>query len=174
MSQSSERFNRSVVSCTVNKRTAVIRDDTALLVLLLYYADVHSRGESANFSLGGRAGDTLGMLRYKSLWEKVTPSVTSTFSVYSFSGSEVSKPGLTQFLISRLRCVDTNHLVADWIHEQRIFHPLQNFCRKSDCRSKRCTYRKHGLKCSLACGECKGISLFNSPSPSFLLTGTIS
>ncbi|GFR94039.1 hypothetical protein ElyMa_000908700 [Elysia marginata] len=36
---------------------------------------------------------------------------------------------------------------------------------KSDCRSKRCTCRKHGLECSLACAECKGIRCLNSPSP---------
>ncbi|GFS25687.1 hypothetical protein ElyMa_007033100 [Elysia marginata] len=34
---------------------------------------------------------------------------------------------------------------------------------KSDCRPKRCPCRKHGLECSLACAECKGISCLNSP-----------
>ena len=34
---------------------------------------------------------------------------------------------------------------------------------KTDCKSKACTCRKHGLDCSLACGECKGLSCDNSP-----------
>eukprot|EP00745_Piridium_sociabile_P007798 TRINITY_DN15240_c0_g2_i1.p1 TRINITY_DN15240_c0_g2~~TRINITY_DN15240_c0_g2_i1.p1 ORF type:complete len:104 (-),score=14.59 TRINITY_DN15240_c0_g2_i1:515-826(-) len=36
---------------------------------------------------------------------------------------------------------------------------------KKDCSSKRCTCRKHGLECSVACGQCQGFSCSNSPSP---------
>lgn len=35
---------------------------------------------------------------------------------------------------------------------------------KKDCQSKRCTCRKHGLVCSVACGGCKWLSCTNSPS----------
>jgi len=34
---------------------------------------------------------------------------------------------------------------------------------KSDCHTTRCTCKKHGLPCSLMCGECKGVSCLNSP-----------
>ena len=37
-------------------------------------------------------------------------------------------------------------------------------CRK-DCSTQRCTWRKHGLECSPACGECKGHSCANSSAP---------
>ena len=29
---------------------------------------------------------------------------------------------------------------------------------KHDCDTQRCSFKKHGLDCSVACGECKGIS----------------
>lgn len=35
---------------------------------------------------------------------------------------------------------------------------------KTDCDSKRCSCRKHGLDCSPACGECHGLHCSNSPS----------
>ena len=35
---------------------------------------------------------------------------------------------------------------------------------KVNCDSKRCTCRKHGLSCSIACGECKGTSCSNMSS----------
>ena len=34
---------------------------------------------------------------------------------------------------------------------------------KHDCDTRRCSCKKHGLGCSVACGECKGISCTNSP-----------
>ena len=33
---------------------------------------------------------------------------------------------------------------------------------KIDCKTSRCTCRKHGLTCSQLCGECKGVSCLNS------------
>jgi len=36
---------------------------------------------------------------------------------------------------------------------------------KTGCSSKRCTCRRHGLECTPACGECKGMSCSNSPKP---------
>ena len=43
---------------------------------------------------------------------------------------------------------------------------LQNVIRcscKTDCTSARCTCRKHGVNCPLACKECKGIRCVNVP-----------
>ena len=34
---------------------------------------------------------------------------------------------------------------------------------KTDCSTKKCTCRKHGLNCSPICGECKRITCYNSP-----------
>ena len=33
---------------------------------------------------------------------------------------------------------------------------------QSDCSSLRCTCRKHNVKCSLACGNCRGSGCMNS------------
>jgi len=35
---------------------------------------------------------------------------------------------------------------------------------KTDCDTKRCTCKKHGMECSVACGECKSVSCTNSSS----------
>ncbi|CAG2253857.1 unnamed protein product [Mytilus edulis] len=35
---------------------------------------------------------------------------------------------------------------------------------KQNCDSKRCTCRKHGIDCSIDCGECRGINCTNSPN----------
>ena len=34
---------------------------------------------------------------------------------------------------------------------------------RHDCDTRRCSCKKHGLECSVACGECKGISCTTSP-----------
>ena len=36
---------------------------------------------------------------------------------------------------------------------------------KTGCSSKRCTWRKHGLLCSAACGECRGVGCENGQQP---------
>lgn len=35
---------------------------------------------------------------------------------------------------------------------------------KANCDSKRCTCRKHGVLCSVACGACRGVGCSNSPT----------
>ena len=36
---------------------------------------------------------------------------------------------------------------------------------KSDCQTNRCGCRKHGLECSVSCGECRGVSCSNAQKP---------
>ena len=33
---------------------------------------------------------------------------------------------------------------------------------KTECRTARCTGKKHGLECSPMCSDCRGLSCFNS------------
>ena len=33
---------------------------------------------------------------------------------------------------------------------------------KTHCDTKRCSCRKHGISCSICCGECRGVSCSNS------------
>ena len=37
-------------------------------------------------------------------------------------------------------------------------------CCKGDCSTQRCTCRKHGIKCSVVCKTCNGISCINGQS----------
>ena len=46
---------------------------------------------------------------------------------------------------------------------QQLLKIIRCSC-KSNCDTKRCSCRKHGLECSLGCGECRGTSCSNSPS----------
>ena len=40
---------------------------------------------------------------------------------------------------------------------------------KTDCQTSRCSCRRHGLVCSVACGECRGDSCLNSASKMTIL-----
>ncbi|GFN75906.1 hypothetical protein PoB_000241200 [Plakobranchus ocellatus] len=150
-------------------------------------ADIIASGEKALISLyRGRAGETLDMLRYKRFWEKVTSSIT-TVQVLSLPPTSAA---------AKYHSLHVYLQVQDWIDTTCDLQPemwgwqlssgrldpcttdlppapelLLKMIRcncKSDCRSKRCTCRKHGLEYSLACGECKGIGCLNSPSPELL------
>ena len=46
---------------------------------------------------------------------------------------------------------------------ENLWHINRCNC-KINCDSKRCTYRKHCLDCSVGCGECRWIACSNSPS----------
>ncbi|GFN73858.1 hypothetical protein PoB_000036400 [Plakobranchus ocellatus] len=113
------------------------------------------------------------MLRYKRFWEKVTSNIT-TVEVRSLPPTSAAakyhslrvylevQPEVWGWQLSsgRLDPCTTDLPPAP----QLLLKMIRCNC-KSDCRSKRCTCRKHGLKCSLACGECKRIGCLNSPSP---------
>ena len=58
---------------------------------------------------------------------------------------------------SRLLAVHTDKPPAP----ERLLKVVRCKC-KADCKTSRCTCRKHGLTCSQMCGECKGISCLNS------------
>ncbi|GFN80279.1 hypothetical protein PoB_000678500 [Plakobranchus ocellatus] len=123
-------------------------------------ADIIASGEKALISVyGGRAGDTLDMLRYKRFWEKVTSSIT-TVQVRSLSPTSAAAKYHSLRVYLQVR---TGSMYNGCSRASVEDDPVQ-LC-KSDCRSKRCTCRKYGLRGSLACGECKGIGCLNSPSP---------
>lgn len=44
---------------------------------------------------------------------------------------------------------------------ERLLRIIRCNC-KFNCDTKRCSCRKHGIDCSSACGECRGISCSNS------------
>ena len=66
------------------------------------------------------------------------------------------------------------YLFEDFLHPHQtdrppapdaLLHSIRCNCR-TDCDSKRCSCKKHGLTCSVACGHCRGVSCANSPAPS--------
>ncbi|GFO21794.1 hypothetical protein PoB_004829900 [Plakobranchus ocellatus] len=146
-------------------------------------ADIIASVERALISLyGRRAGDTRDMLRYKRFWEKVTSSIT-TVRVRSLppTSAAANYHSLRVYLQVQDWIDTTCDLQPEmwgWQLSSRRLDPCITdlppapelllkmiWCNcKSDCRSKRCTCRKHGLECSLASGECKGIDCLNSPS----------
>ncbi|GFR77728.1 hypothetical protein ElyMa_002244800 [Elysia marginata] len=124
-------------------------------------ADIIALGEKALVSLyGRRAGDALDMLRYKRLWEKVASS-TTTVQDWIDKICDL-KPEMWGWHLSSGRL---DPCTTDLPPAPELLLKMIRCNCKSDCRSKRCTCRKHGLECSLACAECEGISCLNSPSP---------
>ena len=57
---------------------------------------------------------------------------------------------------NRLLAVHTDRPPAP----ERLLKAFRCKC-KTDCKTSRCTCRKHGLTCSHMCGECKGVSCLN-------------
>ena len=45
---------------------------------------------------------------------------------------------------------------------QELLRVIKCNCN-ANCSSKLCSCKKHGLKCSMACGNCKGTGCKNSP-----------
>ena len=48
---------------------------------------------------------------------------------------------------------------------ETLLHSVWCNC-KTDCHSRQCSCKKHGLSCSVACGNCRGVSCANSVVPS--------
>ncbi|KAK3744076.1 hypothetical protein RRG08_018705 [Elysia crispata] len=85
-------FLHAINGCDTTSRLFRVAKGLPLLKIKLLMQISKQQREKALISLyGGRAGDTLDMLRYKRLWEKVTSSITTVQkrSLSNFSGSEV-------------------------------------------------------------------------------------
>ncbi|KAK7111484.1 hypothetical protein V1264_011106 [Littorina saxatilis] len=141
-------------------------------------------GERALIHLyNGCKGESLDILRYKRFCEKVA---TCSASVDVQSLPPTSAAAKYHSLRVYLQVQEWVNLSADLAPEEWGWHlsagqqleprttdlppapeALLRVVRcncKKDCQSKRCTCRKHGLVCSVACGGCKGLSCTNSPS----------
>lgn len=143
---------------------------------------VLSAGEEAITCLyGGRAGEGLDTLRHRRFCEKVSAS-TSSVQVHSLPPTSAS---------ASYHSARVYFQIHEWIDEQDGLDPeewgwvrvqdrleprmmdlpaapedLLKVVRcgcKTDCNSRRCTCKKHGLECSVACGECRGVACSNSP-----------
>ena len=141
-----------------------------------------SAGERAIVSLyNGNPTDTLDELRFRKFSERV---VLSTGFVYVHTLPPTSDA-------SKYHSMRTFIQVQQWIHSDCDLDPndwgwrvrddrfepcmadlppapdallqiIRCNCR-TDCDSRRCSCKKHGLVCSTACGTCRGVTCANSP-----------
>jgi hypothetical protein len=143
--------------------------------------DIILAGEKALVTLyGGKPGDTLDALRYSRFCQKVAsatsflqpenlPPTSSAaqyhskrvyYQVQEWKGNHALKPCEWGWKLKDGKLLPvTTHLPA--AHES-LLTMIRCNC-KSDCKTMRCTCRKHGLDCSLACGVCKGQCCLNAP-----------
>lgn len=147
--------------------------------------DIINAGENALVLLyNGDSGDDLDALRYKRFQEKVVKS-------FKYVDAKDLPPTSASAKFHSLRVYyqvqewrgETGHLDPEkwgWEITNQQLMPVQTDmppapkdllrifrCNcKTGCDSRRCTCKKHGLECTPACGECKGLSCSNSPKPS--------
>ena len=128
----------------------------------------------------GAAGLTLDSLRYQSFCLQVAKgtayvpvhalpptSAAAGYQIYlqiqQWNGNDGLQPEDWGWKISN------NHLLPLTTHlppaPAQLLRVIRCNC-KTECDSKRCSCRKHGMDCSPACGECHGLHYSNSPSTS--------
>lgn len=144
--------------------------------------DVSDAGERALVLLyNGRCGENLDQLRHRLFCSKV--AVGTTFiQVHSLPPTSAATKYHSQRVylqVHQWMGIDTMLPVEwGWKIEDGLYVPLMTdlpaapdkllkvircTC-KENCDSKRCSCIKHGLLCSPGCGECHGVSCFNSPA----------
>ncbi|VDI55510.1 Hypothetical predicted protein [Mytilus galloprovincialis] len=142
--------------------------------------DVKNAGEKViTFLYGGVPHEGLDILRYKKFANRVLtckeviqihtlPPTTETatyhslrtyFQVQTWIGGEEIDPCDFGWLIvnGKLMPIKTKRQPAP----QRLLSIIRCNC-KTNCDTRRCTCRKHGLECNISCGECRGQSCMNS------------
>ena len=144
-------------------------------------AQIDQAGESALVLIyNGKKGDSLNGLRYKKYCEKVATSLSQvdpkllppTAAAASFHSKRV-------FLqINQWKDSECDLLPEEWgwTQSETGLHPIATNqppapaellkiirCNcTTDCASARCSCQKHGMKCSMACGQCHGTSCSNA------------
>ena len=146
--------------------------------------DIFHAGEEVLICLyGGRAGECLDDLRYRRFCEKVAAG-NSSVQVHTLPPTTAAARchiarvyyQVHEWIADRDReCL--NPTEWGWIEAHGRLEPqltdlpaapenLLSVIRcncKTDCSSRRCSCKKHGLDCSSACGECRGVGCSNSP-----------
>ena len=129
---------------------------------------------------GGRPGQKLDILRYQKYCEKVASrstriqpqSLPPTSCAAGFHSLRV------RLQVQQWKEHDAGMALGDWgwnVDDQQVTPVMTSKppapaallqivrCNcLTDCSSRRCTCRRHGLECSPACGQCKGTGCTNS------------
>lgn len=129
---------------------------------------------------GGRPGQKLDILRYQKYCEKVASrstriqpqSLPPTSCAAGFHSLRV------RLQVQQWKEHDAGMALGDWgwnVDDQQVTPVMTSKppapaallqivrCNcQTDCSSRRCTCRRHGLECSPSCGQCKGTGCTNS------------
>ena len=128
----------------------------------------------------GKKSDTLDGLCYKKYCDKVATSLTQVNPKTLPPTSAAAKFHSRRVFLQTNQWKDPQcDLLAEewgWIRKDTGLHPvltdmppapaeLLKIIRcncTTDCATARCTCKKHGMKCSMACGHCRGSSCSNA------------
>ena len=144
--------------------------------------DIISAGETALCTLyGAQAGEGLDALRYRRFYEKVSKS-SATVQLHSLppTSAAASYHSARVYLQVQQWMGKGDDMEPEewgWLRVRNRLEPRMTDLQpapeallkvvrctcKHHCDKRRCSCKKRGLDCSVACGECKGISCTNSP-----------
>jgi hypothetical protein len=158
----------------------VLQNDISHFQECIHQEQVTCVGERIIVALyGGSSVDNLNSLRLRLFTEKAINN-RKTVEIHTLPPTSAS---------AKFHCLRARLQIGDWIGESKqypccwgwkldngLFVPVRTDmppapselmaiirCKcKTNCDSKRCSCRKHGLECSIACKECKGSSCSNS------------
>ena len=149
--------------------------------MILQDPDIEKAGEIAIVELyGGKRTDTLNHLRHKKFCEKAAINITriepQTLPPTSAAAKYHSFRVFYQIVQWKGSPVELLPEEWGWIVTEDGIHPtptdiaaapdsllkvIRCSC-KTDCKSQRCSCRKHDLKCTLACTHCCGTDCQNA------------
>ena len=142
---------------------------------------IDQAGEAAFVVMyNGKKSDTLDGLRYKKYCDKVATSLTQVDPKVLPPTSASAKFHSRRVFLQTNQWKDPQcDLLPEewgWVRKDTGLHPilmdmppapaeLLKIIRcncTTDCATARCTCKKHGMKCSMACGHCRGSSCSNA------------
>ena len=143
--------------------------------------EIVSAGEQVLVAIyNGKAGETLDSLRYQRFAEKVArhtsqvqpQTLPSTLAAAKFHSLRVF------YQVQQWKGSSNELVPEDWGWKEsegllvpvatdllpapeELLHIIRCNCQ-TQCSTMRCTCTKHGIKCSMVCGNCKGSACMNS------------
>ncbi|XP_053373150.1 uncharacterized protein LOC123533634 [Mercenaria mercenaria] len=161
---------------------AYLREIAGNFMKALTKDEISETGEQALICLfGGLPEDNLNILRFKTFATKVMTS-TSCVQVYTLPPTTAAAVYHSYRVHIQTQTWIGNDTLnpLDWGWEminskllpkktdlppapESLLQIIRCNC-KTNCDSRRCSCRKHGLQCSAGCGDCRGTNCTNSPT----------